>query len=158
MSESEDHTFESANAGASLTFPMQASAIRKGGHIVIKDRPCKVVEVSTSKTGKHGHAKCHFVAIDIFNGKKYDDIVPSSHNSDVPNVKRTDYVLASISDDGYVSLLMDTGEIKEDLKMPEDQQLADQIQSMYDAGKDITVSVVAAMGIEQAVKENTTAK
>nr|CAB3462158.1 unnamed protein product [Digitaria exilis] len=42
-----------------------------------------VVEVSTSKTGKHGHAKCHFVAIEIFNGKKLEDIVPSSHNCDI---------------------------------------------------------------------------
>ncbi|PWA79667.1 TRAPP II complex, Trs120 [Artemisia annua] len=29
------------------------------------------------------HAKCHFIAIDIFNGKKLGDIVPSSHNCDV---------------------------------------------------------------------------
>ncbi|CAN1328373.1 Eukaryotic translation initiation factor 5A-1 [Linum perenne] len=39
----EEHHFESkADAGASKTYPQQAGAIRKGGHIVIKNRPCKV--------------------------------------------------------------------------------------------------------------------
>jgi len=42
-----------------------------------------VVDVSTSKTGKHGHAKCHFVALDIFTQKKMEELVPSSHNLDV---------------------------------------------------------------------------
>ena len=39
--------------------------------------------MSTSKTGKHGHAKCNFTAVDIFTGKKYEDMTPSSHNVDV---------------------------------------------------------------------------
>ena len=52
-----DETFESADAGSSPVIPMEAGQIRKGGYIVIKNRPCKVVAVSTSKTGKHGHAK-----------------------------------------------------------------------------------------------------
>ena len=38
-----EEQFESTDAGASLTFPQQAGTIRKGGHIVIKNRPCKVL-------------------------------------------------------------------------------------------------------------------
>lgn len=43
----------------------------------------QVIEVTTSKTGKHGHAKCHFTATDIFTGKKMEELVPSSHNLEV---------------------------------------------------------------------------
>ena len=64
--------------------------------------------MSTSKTGKHGHAKANFTAIDIFTGKKMEDIVPTSHSTSVPNVKRVEYTLLDISDDGFLSLL--TGE------------------------------------------------
>ncbi|GFQ02052.1 eukaryotic translation initiation factor 5a-2 [Phtheirospermum japonicum] len=127
----EEHHFESkADAGASKTYPQQAGTIRKNGYIVIKGRPCKVVEVSTSKTGKHGHAKCHFVAIDIFTAKKLEDIVPSSHNCDVPHVNRTDYQLIDISEDGF-------------------------IKDGFAEGKDLVVSVMSAMGEEQicAIKD-----
>ncbi|WVZ61485.1 hypothetical protein U9M48_011348 [Paspalum notatum var. saurae] len=156
MSDSEEHHFESkADAGASKTYPQQAGTIRKNGYIVIKNRPCKVVEVSTSKTGKHGHAKCHFVGIDIFNGKKLEDIVPSSHNCDVPHVDRTEYQLIDISEDGYVSLLTESGNTKDDLKLPTDEALQAQIRNGYDEGKDLILTVMSAMGEEQicALKE-----
>ncbi|KAK9021486.1 hypothetical protein V6N11_011473 [Hibiscus sabdariffa] len=149
MSE-EDHHFESkADAGASKTFPQQAGTVRKNGYIVIKGRPCKVVEVSTSKTGKHGHAKCHFVGIDIFTGKKVEDIVPSSHNCDIPHVNRTDYQLIDISEDGFVSLLTESGNTKDDLRLPTDDVLLTLIKSGFAEGKDLIVTVMSAMGEEQ---------
>lgn len=65
----------------------------------------KVVNVSTSKTGKHGHAKANFTATDIFTGKKLEDVIPSTHTTSVPVVSRNEYQLLDISDDGFCSLL-----------------------------------------------------
>uniref|UniRef100_A0A915KJV1 Eukaryotic translation initiation factor 5A n=1 Tax=Romanomermis culicivorax TaxID=13658 RepID=A0A915KJV1_ROMCU len=144
-----NETFESVDAGASKTFPKQCSALRKGEAVVIKGRPCKIVEMSTSKTGKHGHAKVHLVAIDIFTGKKYEDICPSTHNMDVPFVKRKDYQLMAINDDGYVSLLdMETCDEKNDLKLPEGEMGA-QIRDAFEKDESgILISATTAMGEE----------
>mmetsp|Transcript_6372 Transcript_6372/g.18054 ORF Transcript_6372/g.18054 Transcript_6372/m.18054 type:complete len:157 (+) Transcript_6372:341-811(+) len=149
MAEFEDE-FASVQDNAAKVVPSQASAIKKGGYVVIKNRPCKVVETSTSKTGKHGHAKVHFVAIDIFTGKKLEDICPSTHNMSVPVVTRTDYALLDITDDDFCSLLTDNGETKDDLKMP-GGDLGDKIREAFDDGKEISVSVIAAMGEEQVI-------
>jgi len=147
--EHHQHTFEQASAGTSLTYPMQCSALRKNGHVVIKGRPCKIVDMSTSKTGKHGHAKVHLVAIDIFTGKKLEDISPSTHNMDVPNISRNEYSLMDI-DDGFLHLLLPDGSTKEDVKLADDS-LGKSIKDGFDDGKELMVTIVASMGEEAAV-------
>jgi len=142
----EDFDFASADAGASETFPMQCSALRKNGFVMIKNRPCKIVEMSTSKTGKHGHAKVHMVAIDIFTGKKLEDICPSTHNMEVPNVKRKDYQLLAMDDD-FLSLMDDGGDTRDDLKCP-DGDIGDQIRTAIDNETDILCTVLQACGEE----------
>lgn len=62
MSDKKHHLEVKAIVGISKTDPQQAETIHKNPYMLIKRRPCKVVEISTSKTGKRGHAKCHFVA------------------------------------------------------------------------------------------------
>jgi len=152
----DDFDFSNADAGASATFPMQCSALRKNGFVMIKGRPCKIVEMSTSKTGKHGHAKVHLVALDIFTNKKYEDICPSTHNMDVPNISRRDFQLLDVSDDGFLSLMDDAGNTRDDLKLPEGD-IGEEIKSAIDDGKDILCTVLSACGEEAviATKVNT---
>jgi len=152
----EEHTFEAADSGASATFPMQCSALRKNGFVMLKGRPCNIVEMTTSKTGKHGHAKVHLIGLDIFTNKKAEDICPSTHNMDVPFVKREDYQLMDISDDGFLTLMGDGGELREDLKLPEGE-LGSQLKNEYDGGREILCTVLKACGEECviAIKNNT---
>tara|TARA_Y100000768_G_C23984705_1_gene688043 strand:- start:3195 stop:3668 length:474 start_codon:yes stop_codon:yes gene_type:complete len=147
-----EETFETVDAGASETIPMEAGQIKKGGYICIKGRPCKVVSVSTSKTGKHGHAKCNFVATDIFTGKKLEDIVPSSHGTTVPNVFKTEYSLLDISDENYLSLMDCNGEVREDLQMPKHpDELVEQIRKGFDNDDSLILYIYKAMGEEHVM-------
>ena len=52
MAETDGHDvhFESADAGASLTYPQAAGTVRKNGFLVIKGRPCKVCLCALAST------------------------------------------------------------------------------------------------------------
>lgn len=58
---------------------------------------------------------------------------------DVPHVKREDYQLSDISDDGYLTLMGDNGDLREDLKVPE-AELGAQLRSEFDSGKELLVT------------------
>lgn len=159
----EDHEFESTQSGASATFPQQCSALRKNGFVVIKARPCKIVEMTTSKTGKHGHAKVHLVGIDIFTGKKCEDICPSTHNMQVPNVTRKEWELIDLSEDGYFSLMSDEGDMRQDLKITDNcnpssaAAVRDLLAAAEADGERVMATVWKAMD-EEVVKDLKTAK
>jgi len=153
----ENMEFESTDAGASLTYPIEAGAVKKGGHVMLKGKPCKVVEISVSKTGKHGHAKCAFTGIDIFTNKKYEDMCPSTHNMEAPNVKRVEFQLLDLDpDNATVSCLLDSGDTKDDLNLPKDTSgnYEDYVQELIDAfnaGDSLLVTVLQSMGAEKIV-------
>ena len=91
---------------------------------------------------------------------------------DVPNVQRNEYQLVrpaspSLSsfsspriltrpsaqidiDDGFLNLMTQDGTPKDDVKLPEGD-IGKQIQGDFDEGKDLLVTIVSAMGEEQAI-------
>merc|ERR1712029_1212251 len=102
------------------------------------------------------------VAIDIFTGKKLEDLCPTSHNMGVPFVKRTEYQLLSADEDtGEVSLLLESGETKDDLNLPtfvkvgeptdDDSKVVKDILEGQEKGDDMTVIVLEACGMEKII-------
>ena len=156
MSDDDMVDHESGEAGAALQTPLEAGQIKKNGHIIMKgDKPCKVIDIKVSKTGKHGHAKCRFTAIDIFDGSKHEDIVPSTHTAHVPVVTRMEYQVIGL-EDGYLQLMTDDGDMKEDLQPPTYPEglgadLEAAIEAAEDEGLTVVVSVVGAMEKEAVV-------
>ena len=148
-----DEEFEAVDAGASDTVPIQAGCVKHGSYICINGRPCKVVAYSTSKTGKHGHSKAAITGIDIFNGKKLEDVQPSSHNMEMPILKRSEWQAISVDGDGYCTLMDIKGNTRADLKLPDqtdgDNSTSDRIKEGLDAGREVLVTVLSAMGIEK---------
>merc|ERR1719263_338515 len=146
-----------------MTYPQKAGDLKKGSYVMIKNAPCKVVEISSSLVGKHGHSKIAIVGIHVFSEKKYEDVCPSHHNVDCPFVQRTEYVLSMLDETtGAVSVITDTGALKTDLNLPtvvkvgrspsdEDVQLRNTIVKGYEAGKMITVAVLSACSEEKIV-------
>jgi len=155
----DEPTFEATDSGAADTYPLEAGQLKKGGFVMIKGFPCKITDLSSSKTGKHGHAKMHIVAEGIFDGKKREELQSASHTLPVPFVTREEYTLTDIdASDKHISLLSAGGEMKEDLFLPTaqepknadaDEKLEKEMQQGFDDGKEVLVVIQKACGIEK---------
>lgn len=148
-----DDEFQAEHQG-SHTFPSQAGSLKKGDYIVINGGPCKILELTTSKTGKHGHAKANITALNIFNGKKQEESVPTSHNVDCPNVTRQEYSLISIDDNGYCTILDEKEEVQDDyvqLPKEDDAPFVKTLKERFENGEALAIITFKALGIEQVV-------
>jgi len=150
---SEDYeVIESVDAGASATQPMEASKIKKGGHLVIRGKPCKVLCFSAVKSGKHGHTKITFTGKDIFTGKKHQNIWQSNHKAPVPFINNANWEINDI-DGNALTLIDDKGTQKSDLNLPTyPDRMSGEIRDAWADGENIVeVTVQSALGIEQVV-------
>mmetsp|Transcript_4215 Transcript_4215/g.5546 ORF Transcript_4215/g.5546 Transcript_4215/m.5546 type:complete len:161 (-) Transcript_4215:300-782(-) len=153
MSDDGDYHIEQVDAGASATIPMEAGQVKKGGYMMIKGKPCKILTISVSKTGKHGHAKCNFLAVDIFTGKKLEDMIPSTHGTTVPIVNKTEWEIIDIDEEGALTLMDEGGNQKTDMNLPDfPDTLGEDIRNAWSGGDNsVMVSVQSAVGIEQII-------
>ena len=78
-----------------MSKPMDLGALRVGSYIILDGEPCRIVNYTKSKPGKHGSAKARIVAIGVFDEAKRTIVKPVSAQVEVPLIeKKTGQVLA----------------------------------------------------------------
>lgn len=70
---------------------------------------------------------------------------------EVPNVKRVEYSLLDITEEGYLSLMDDAGNVRDDLHCEASPDLFKEIKDKFDNGDEMMIGVLQAMGKEQPI-------
>lgn len=71
--------------------------LKVGRYMLIDDAPCKIVEITMSKPGKHGEAKGRIVAIGIFDNQKRSVVYPVKHKVKVPIIEKKNAQVLSVA-------------------------------------------------------------
>lgn len=89
----EDHQvqFSQDYVNQSHTYPAAVSTLQENEYVVIRGRPCEIVEISSFESGQYGDEMIQIVGNDLFTGKQLEMYEPSNHQADVPNVNYTEY-------------------------------------------------------------------
>ena len=94
-------------------------SLKPGRYVIFDDKVCIIKSTQTSRTGKHGHAKCRVEAVGVLDGSKIIKIIPAHDNVDVPIIEKKAAQVLSISGDTANIMDMESFETF-DLKIPDE--------------------------------------
>jgi translation initiation factor 5A len=101
--------------------------LKVGSYVVIDGEPCRVVEITKAKTGKHGSAKANVVAIGLFTGQKRTLMAPVDQQVEVPIIEK--HVGQILADKGDSITIMDLETYETfDMERPNEPEIADKIR------------------------------
>ena len=101
------------------TKTVSIGSLQKGSYVVIDGAACKVVDVTISKSGKHGHAKARVEAVGLIDERKRIIVAPGHDNIDTPIIEKKNAQVLSIQ--GDTANVMDAESFETfDLKVPEE--------------------------------------
>ncbi len=111
-----------------MSKPMDVGTLRVGSFVIVDGEPCRVVDYSKSKPGKHGSAKARVVAISVFDGGKRSFVKPVDAQVEVPIIeKRSGQVLSLLPRAAQV-MDLETYEVFE-APLPEEGEIRSKLAS-----------------------------
>jgi len=136
----DDFEVRHVDTGATDATSIPVNKLKKGGYVLIEGRPCRVVDISQSKPGKHGPAKANIAGTDIFTGRRFEAHLPTSHDVEVPTVDRQDYSLIRI-DGKHTQLIVLGGKMREDVEL-DGSDVCKRLKESAARGDELLVTVV----------------
>uniref|UniRef100_A0A7J3KG61 Translation initiation factor 5A n=2 Tax=Staphylothermus marinus TaxID=2280 RepID=A0A7J3KG61_STAMA len=103
--------------------------LKPGNFIVIDNEPCRIVEITKAKTGKHGSAKAHVIAVSLITGSKKTIIAPTDQQVEVPVIEKKVGQIINIREDTVQIMDMETYEVFEVKKDFVDEKVRDKIST-----------------------------
>src|SRR3989344_2621766 len=100
---------------------VSVGTLKKGDTIIIDGAPCKITDTSTSRPGKHGHAKVNMMAVGMLDGKKRNLVMPGHDKVEAPIVEKKNAQILSVSGNQANVMDMSTYETF-DLEIPEEMK------------------------------------
>ena len=111
---------------------ISVGTLKKGETIILDGAPCRITDMSTSRPGKHGHAKVNMTAVGILDGKKRQTVMPGHDKVEAPIIeKKTAQVLSVTGDKANV---MDSESFETfDMEIPEElkAELKEGVEVLY---------------------------
>jgi len=107
-------------------------SLKPGRYVIFDGKVCIIKSTQTSRTGKHGHAKCRVEAVGVLDGSKMMKIMPAHDNVDVPIIEKKPAQVLSINGDTANVMDMESFETF-DLKIPEElkEDVKEGVQVIY---------------------------
>lgn len=146
-----------------LVVQVQPDGVRKGSYCFVRGNVCRldVCDILPKATA-NGNRRLHIKGKDVFTGKIYEDTVNVTagfHGIDVPVVEKKTYGLMDLdAETGFLSLLTESGDCKEDVGLSLNADEATLVSQKWDTVGfdlsnrfDLRVTVLSIMGKELVV-------
>ncbi|MCL6578680.1 MAG: translation initiation factor IF-5A [Candidatus Bathyarchaeota archaeon] len=105
-----------------MSKPVDVGSLRVGGYMLVDNEPCRIVDITKSKPGKHGSAKARIVAIGVFDGVKRSIVKPVDANAEVPIIEKRSGQVYAVTPSSIQIMDLETYEYF-DAPYPEEEEL-----------------------------------
>jgi len=111
-----------------MTKPVDVGDLRVGGYMMIEGEPCKIMDITKSKPGKHGSAKARIVAIGVFDNQKRQFVKPVVSGAEIPIIDKRPGQVFAVNPNGVQIMDLETFEYL-DAPFPEEPEIKNKLAS-----------------------------